>query len=565
LFTAAVRYHVGTMSLFLEFALLLVFALGVAVMMRALRQPVLVGYIIAGIIVGPVLLDLVHSRETLALLSEFGVALLLFTVGLNINPHVVRKFGLVALLAGMGQVVFTASIGFLMATWFGFANLTALYIGIALAFSSTIIILKLLGDKGELETLYGKISVGILIVQDLIAVLLLFFVPILAANGGSGRLSGTLLAGVLLLAFVLWVGIYLLPYAHRFLARSQELLYFFAIVWGIGIAALFQYVGFSLESGALVAGIALAGLPSRREISARLVPVRDFFIVLFFIYLGLQLTFGGGTMLVPAVALSLFVLIGNPLILMVIMGLLGYKKRTSFETGLTVAQISEFSLIFIALGVSLGHVHPDVLSLVTFIGILTIFGSTYFIQYSRTIFGILSPHLSIFERRKARDTKISEREPKALLIGCKRAGYDFLHHFKRDRVSVLVVDYDPEQIEALKLDGVDVEYGDAGDMEFVRELPMRSLSILVSTVSDMAINMGLLAELKKKRLKAIFIGTAESTSDALALYKAGAHHIILPNLDGARSAVSYLKEYEHDLRRYLPHKRRHISYLRSRE
>ncbi len=320
------------MHVFAELSILIAIAAGISAIMRLLKQPLIIGHILTGLIVGPLALGLIQSIEIFTLFGEMGIAILLFTVGLNLNPGVIKEFGMVSVITGLGQVTFTAIVGYLISAAVGFPPLTSLYLGIALSFSSTIIILKLITDKGDLESLYAKISIGFLLVQDLIAIMLLFAIPLLSAETSPSNIIFLLLRGLALLLAVYFGARLLMPKLNNFLSQSLELLFIFAIAWGTGVAALFQSVGFSIESGALIAGVALSTLPSRHEISARLMPLRDFFIVLFFILLGSQMQIANiGSNILIALILSVLVLVGNPLILMAIMGLSGYKKRPAFR------------------------------------------------------------------------------------------------------------------------------------------------------------------------------------------------------------------------------------------
>ena len=338
-------------DVFTEITLLLVLAAAMSMVMRALKQPLIIGYILIGLLVGPSVLGIVESAESIELLGNFGIALLLFIVGLGLNPKVIKEVGKVSLLTGLGQVIFTSAIGFWITTILGYDVMTAFYIAVALTFSSTIIILKLLTDKKEQNKLYGKIAIGFLLVQDVVAT----FALVIASASGQGELNAQevlLLAakGIGLVALTLVVSSQVVRRLSTFLARSQELLFLFAIAWGFGIGTLFYEAGFSLEVGALLAGVALASMPYAQEIGSRLRPLRDFFIVVFFIALGAKLNIDNLSGIIwQAVGLSAFVLIGNPIIVMTIMGVLGYKRKTSFNAGLAVAQISEFSLIFMLL------------------------------------------------------------------------------------------------------------------------------------------------------------------------------------------------------------------------
>lgn len=551
------------MSAFAEITILVGLATLSGFLMRALKQPLIIGYILTGLIGGPLFLDLVHSQETLNLFSEIGIALLLFIVGLNLTPEAIKAFGKVSLIAGLGQILFTTSIGWGVARILGFSPVAALYLGIALAFSSTIIILKLLSDKGDLEKLYGKISIGFLLVQDFVAVIILFLVPLFSSAEKSVLVFiADIIKGLTALIIVYLFAYLFFPKLNRFLARSQELLFLFAISWGLGLAGLFRVFGFSLESGALIGGVTLSMLPTHDEIHARLKPLRDFFIILFFVLLGAKIVLSGtGELVLPAVIFSLFVLIGNPLILMIIMGLLGYKKKTSFQTGLTVAQISEFSLIVVAMGLKYGHVSQEILSLTTFVGLVTIFASTYMVMNSDWVFERLSPLLTIFERKKTQEIKIASKQYSIILFGYNRIGYDFLKVFKGMSKPFLVVDYDPAVTEYLDRRKVDNEYGDASDLEFIRMLDMSKLDLAVSTIPDLRTSELLLAEIRRQRKNCIVMMVAHTVKGAQALYELGADYVIMPHFLGGHHASLLVQEHGFDKDKFLKLKQKHLKYL----
>lgn len=554
------------MELFVELSMLIALATGVAVLMRFLRQPLIIGHILTGLIAGPFLLDIVHSEETLALLGKVGVAILLFTVGIHLSPDIVRRFGKVSLITGVGQVLFTSIAGYFVCVLLGFSPVASFYIAVALSFSSTIIILKLITDKGDIDVLYAKIAVGFLIVQDLIAVLLLLGIPLFSVgNLDILSISKFFATAAALIGFVILASRFFVSKASTFISESREFLFLFAITWGIGIAALFHTFGLSLESGALIAGVALAALPSRHEIAARLMPLRDFFIVMFFILLGSQMQFGDVSSMIPTVAmLSLLVLIGNPIILMIIMGLLGYRKKTSLQTGFTVAQISEFSLIFVALGVSLGHVDSTILSLVTMVGLVTIFGSTYLVMYSDALYRVLAPYLSLFEKKSAREQRVKSDSPHLILFGCNRLGYDFLQTLREADRDFLVVDYDPETIAHLGKQGVRTEYGDAGDFDFLASLDMSKAELVISTIPDSDTNTLIHRAVKEQNPDAIVLVVAHRIDDALSHYGAGVDYVILPHFLGGEKAAELVINFEGDKAKYQTLREKHIKHLKLR-
>jgi Kef-type K+ transport system membrane component KefB/Trk K+ transport system NAD-binding subunit len=554
------------MELFTELSILIVVATGVAIIMRLLRQPLIIGHILTGLLVGPVVFDLVNSAETLALLGEIGIAILLFTVGLHLNPQIVKQFGRVSIIAGVGQVAFTSIAGYFVCLALGFDPLTSFYIAVALSFSSTIIIMKLIADKGDLDVLYAKISIGFLLVQDLIAVMFLLGLPLFSSGNLTFiNVTELVLSGALLIGFVTLSSRFFISRASAFISESQEFLLLFAVAWGVGIAALFQFFGFSLESGALIAGIALASIPSRIEISARLVPLRDFFIVMFFIFLGSQMQFSDISNLIPvAVALSALVLIGNPLILVAIMGLFGYRKKKDLKTGLTVAQISEFSLILVALGLSLGHVEQSVLSLVTLVGLITIFGSTYLVMYSDQVYKVIESVLGIFERSGAREPSLKRSGHTIILFGCNRIGYDFLDSLERIGGDFLVVDYDPLTVRQLEQRGIPVEFGDAGDLNFLESVDFSKVELAISTIPENETNILINRFVRAANPEAVVIVVAHRVADALAHYGEGIDYVILPYFLGGQHAAELVIKYRKDKAKYETLRGKHIEHLKLR-
>lgn len=459
-----------------------------------LRQPLIVSFIVVGLLAGPSVLDLVRSDAQISLLSELGIAVLLFLVGIKLDLKLIRSLGAVSLLTGLGQVAFTSIFGYLVGLALGLDSVTSLYVAVALTFSSTIIIVKLLSDKREIDSLHGQIALGFLIVQDLVVVLAMIVLSAIgvgaadAGGHGGGSVRLVLASGVAMVALVvLFVRYVANPLTER-LARVPELLVIFAIAMAAMFAAVGDMAGLGKEVGGLMAGVALASTPYRETIAARLAPLRDFLLLFFFIALGsaLELSFLGSNV-GGAIVFSLFVLIGNPLIVLVIMGALGYRKRTSFLAGLTVAQISEFSLIFVAMGVSLGHVQEDSLGLVTMVGLVTIAASTYMITYSHRIYAVLEPVLGVFERRG------TPREPseaavqrdkgyKVIVVGLGRFGTAIGLRLQKRGVRVLGVDFNPLAVRRWRNLGLETEFGDATDPEIVAELPLAGAEWIVSTV-----------------------------------------------------------------------------------
>lgn len=553
------------------------FVVGVTILLAFLakffKQPLIISYIVSGIIVGPYFLNIVNNFQVLDTFSQMGIALLLFIVGLGLSPEIIKDVGKVSLISGVGQVLFTSVIGFLIALGLGFDWLSSIYIAIALTFSSTIIIMKLLSDRGDTDALYGKIAIGFLIVQDLIAMLILVVISALPSEGFalsdvSFIIFSTVLKGLVLIGVLLFIGVKILPKLLKFVSRSQELLLLFSLAWCFLLAAFFQVIGFSMEVGALLAGVTLALSPFRFEISSKMRVLRDFFLVLFFIWLGSQLAFGNITgFIFPIIIFTFFILIGNPLIVMIIMGLLGYTKRNSFLAGLTVAQISEFSIILITLGIKVGHLASDILLLITAVGLATIAGSSYLILYSDKIYPFLAPYLSVFERKGKKVDEhsfVKNDSYDCILFGCNRLGYDVLRAFKKLNNTSLVVDYDPDTVLELAKKGVACKYGDTNDSELLDELPLSKAKIIVSTISNFETNELLIRKTRGVNKNCIIILIANHADDAVSLYNAGATYVVLPHFVGGKFTATMIEAYELDLNKFLREKLNHLKYLEER-
>ncbi|WP_312397320.1 cation:proton antiporter [Stutzerimonas kunmingensis] len=535
---------------FAEFALLLIVSAVVGAIAVSLRQPLLISYIVAGILLGPAVFGPVNAAEQIHLLAEIGVAVLLFVVGLKLDLAHIRNIGPVALATGLGQLTFTIVFGFALTLLMGKSTMEAIYIAVALTFSSTIIIVKLLSDKHELDSLHGRIAVGFLIVQDLAVVLAMMTMSALRGAGDAGwvEVSGSLLlrlAGAAVLMYVLMR--YVLPTLVSRMARSQELLLIFAIAWGTGLAALGDYIGFSKEAGAFIAGFSLASTAYREAMNARLTGIRDFMLLFFFIDLGGRLDFSTlGNEILPAIVLALFVLIGNPLIVMAIMGYMGYRKRTGFLAGLTVAQISEFSIVFVAMGITLGHIGPEALGLTTLVGLVTIMLSTYMILFSQPLYERLAPWLGVFERKRPyRELEVEAQgrpqgHPRIIIFGLGRYGSRLLQQLAAARLPVLGVDFDPEAVRTLRRSKLPVRFGDGEDPSFLESLPLQHAEWVVTSFPQWEANRAFLHALKHAGFQGKIAGVVRDDQHGKALDAAGVARVLNPFTDAADFAARSL-------------------------
>lgn len=553
-------------DLFSELSIIIAVGAGIALLMRLMRQPLIIGHIITGILVGPSGFSLIKSVETVEVFSKIGIALLLFIIGLGLNPRVIREVGKVAFIAGAAQIGFTVLIGIIVGTLFGLGKTESIVLGTALSFSSTIIILKILSDKKEQSRLYGKITLGILLLQDIVATIVLL---VFAAQSGQ---QGFALSQLLILLAkglgiglpLIAIGMYVLPKLHNLIAGSQEFLFLFSIGWGFGIAALFQKAGFSLEVGALFAGVSLASLPYTQEISSRLRPLRDFFVVVFFINLGASLSFSNFTDIIPLIgAILLVVLFIKPWIVMTTMGLLGYTKRTSFKTAVSLAQISEFSLVLSALALSEGKISENLAAALTMVALVSIALSTYACYFDDGLFGFFENHFVMFERAKTHSDRANRHGHELVLFGYRRGGHEFVRVFQSLKKRFVVIDYDPEVIDELERAKIEYVYGDASDKELLEEVNLAQARMVVSTITDFQTNMSLAKTVEEANHNVVLITHADTIEEAAQLYETGASYVMLPHYIGSEKIGAFIRRNGLKKSEFRKFRDKHLAYLQS--
>ena len=534
-------------NLFSEMVILLLAAAVAGFVSVRLRQPPIIGFIAAGVVAGPSCLGWIKSVDQIQLLAEMGLALLLFIVGLKLDLHVIRNMGTVSLAIGLGQVVITTAGGYLLCLALGMDAVTSLYVAVALTFSSTIIIVKLLTDKNETESLYGRIALGLLIVQDIVVVLVMIVLS--ALSGGKPQqpvyqVLAIALKGGGLIAGAYAISAFILPRVIASVAKSSELLVLLAIVWALALAVTTQMLGFSKEIGAFIAGVLLASTSYRDAIGAKLSSLRDFLLLFFFIELGSRLDVSLlGSQVWSSIPLSLYVLVGNPLIMIAITGFLGYRKRTSLMAGLTVGQVSEFSLILVAMGAKLGHVFDDAVGIVTLVALVTIALSTYTILYSQNLYELLKPFLRVFERRtpyrEDSDTADAEAFTSAdtMMFGLGSYGTGIAIQLESRGRRVIGVDFDPLAIRRWRERGEDAVFGDARDTEIAQGLHLSRIKWAISSIRGNDVNVSLLKSLRRAGYAGRIAATVYDTSESDSLAEAGADCVFSPFEDAAVQAA----------------------------
>lgn len=531
-------------DLFLEMAIVIITAGVISLFVYKLKQPLIIAYILTGVLVGSSLLHVTTSPEVFETLSKFGIAFLLFIVGLNLNWRHIKGVGGVALAAGIGQVALASTCGFFISRAFGFDWRTSGFLGIGLAFSSTIIIVKLLTDKEDIDRLYGRISVGILIVQDIIAMMVLLFLSGWSSGVGiQSIISSTILKAVCVVAVLVIFSKFIIPHLFRYAARSQELLFLIAIAWCFAIASILSLLGFSVEFGALLAGITLAGTGFQHEIEAKIRPLRDFFLIIFFIVLGTNLDLSSfNALITPALVLSLFVLIGNPLIAFIVLRLTRHHPRTAFLTGTTLAQISEFSFVLLAAGISAHLIKDDALQLITLVALITITVSSYVIANNEKLFEALSRIMPFLKPATQEIDALEETAPQIVLLGYDRMGRQVLPMIQSLSDNYRVIDFDPSIVEELMHESIPVMYGDAGSEDSLKFAQVHKAKMVISTIPDMSVNTDIMDFLHHHHARGTVILTVKSSAEAARCYALGATFVIVPSVLGGEHFASLLKK-----------------------
>jgi Kef-type K+ transport system, predicted NAD-binding component len=516
--------HIGA---FEQLAAILVVSALAALLAVLLRQPILLGLLIAGIALGPGVLGLVRIDESITLLAEVGIALLLFLVGLKLDVRIVARLGPVALVVGLAQIVLTFLLGLGIAAAFGRTGIAAIYLGLALTFSSTVVVVKLLTDVGMIDRLHGRLAVGILVIQDIVVVLAMIALTATAGDGALaiGEFVGVLLRGVVFVLASLVLGRFVATPTMHLLGRQAELLVLGAIAWAVSFGALSTILGFSAEVGAFLAGMTLASTPYREAISGRLTPLRDFLLLFFFIEIGAGIDPASLRAGLPiALTLSAAALIAKPIIVTGLLSLAGHRQKVSLATGITLAQISEFSLILVALGVAQGSVGSDIAGIVTTTALITIAVSSQMIARTERLVDRLSSRLPRLERRVAGHATFEDGpplRPDVIVVGLGRFGSTVVEELLDRGEHVVGVDFDPRAVAEGRL-GIPILYGDADDPSLGEHLPLEGSRWVVSTLRSLEANLTLVRSLRLNGYPGAIAVASEDPADCERLRAAGA-------------------------------------------
>ncbi len=562
-------------QMFFELTSILIVAGVIAYVLHFLKQPSIIAYILTGLLIGPFALYNLHNPEILHGLSEVGITLLLFMVGLDLDFSQLKRIGKTAITAGVAQIIATFVLAYAITTFLGFEMIAGVYIGLALTFSSTIIVVKLLSEKKDMQSLHGKLALGILLLQDISAIIILILMASLNSSDASifpqmGAFGNIILAmgkafmiGIVVTALSRMV----FPKLLQNLVKSDELTLLFSLGWSLGLAALFSspLIGFNAAIGGFVAGLALANTGAHYQISGKIKPLRDFFIIIFFIVMGSQVVFDNiGQALIPAIILTAFVLIIKPLVVMVILSLFGYKMRISFKTGTALAQVSEFSLILMALALTAGHITQLASTIVALVGIASIALSSYGVIFANQLYAILiHPFAVRFESRTLQIEKgLSDVVFKRhiVIVGAHRLGAHMVHTLLKQKEKLIVVDFNPDVIEHYTEHGIPAVCGDIADPYIQEVANLSDARMIICTIPDFHDTLALIEAVRGNNKRPKLIVAASDEEEALELYDKGAGYVLLPHFVGGMHLV-HIVEQSADNRSLTKLKERHLKAL----
>jgi Kef-type K+ transport system membrane component KefB len=524
-------------SLIFEIGIVLVLATIVGLIGKTVKQPLLIAYIITGILISPLVFDLSISKETLSSFGHIGVALLLFSVGVSIDFKVLREVRKASMIGGLCTMILMALLTLLATNLLGFALSSSIYMAIAFTFSSTVVVVKVLSDKKEKESLHGRIAVGILVMESFIAALALIILP-LVDSASSQNVMTQFGKSIFLIGFLFIFGKFGIGKISNFAARSQELLFLLSVSWALFGALIFEYAGLSLEIGALISGMVLASSRYNLDICGKIAPIRDLFVIIFFVFFGSQITEQiTGPIITKAIILSAVVIFAKPIILMSFMKKLGYNKKTNFLAGVSLAQVSELSLVVLLVGFSQGLVSSEAFSVSIFVAIITISISSYTMYFSESIYQKMSKLLSVFDGKVNNEIDFSQKYD-VILVGYDRLGYNILKAFHAAKKRYLIIDYNPSTILKLAERKIPCVYGDIRDKEFLENLPLERAELVISTAPDLDVNMQILDFINSK--KTSFIATSHDMNNTFELYSKGADYVIMPHFLGGEFMANML-------------------------
>jgi Kef-type K+ transport system membrane component KefB len=543
-----------------DITLCILFAWLLGLLAHFFRQPLILAYLIAGFLIGPFGAGWVKSQESISVISELGLIFMLFMIGLEIDLKKIVRAGKVILFAAGGQllggcllgIVFFAGIGLSL----GGGKFDALYLCIACALSSTVIIVKVLYEKRELDTLPGRITLGVLVLQDIFAILFLAVQPSLDNLQVSVILLSIGRVAVLVVT-ALALSRYVLPRLFHQIARRPELLLLGALAWCFLIGEIAEKLHLSREMGSLVAGVSLSTFPYALDVTAKVTTLRDFFITLFFVALGMTIPVPGLSVVGLALVIAAFTIVSRVVTTFAPLYLMRQGLRASLLPAINLAQISEFSLVVIQTGVVAGHLNPATASAASFAFVILAVLSTFVMvrsdQVTRRLIGLLK-RLGIRDLDHVHAADAGQEDGhgdtrRIVILGFFRGASALLSQIERQNQSLLdqisVIDFNPVVFRTLSERGVHVIYGDISNVDTLLHAGIGKAEIIILSVPDALLvganNERLVRHVRSLNPAAKIIATADFLANVDDLYAAGADYVMVTRISDADELFSVIE------------------------
>lgn len=538
-------------NVFLQFALILGLSCSLGYVLYKLKLPLVIAYLLVGVLVSILPFGGLSNSVVLEFLPELGIAFLLFLIGMELDFREIRSLGKPIVVASLGQIIISTLAGYAIAGYLGFNTSQSLLMGLGLSFSSTIVVLKLLLEKKDLSSLYGKLSIGILLIEDLVAIAVLMGISVSGSFLQLGFQNQmpmlALLIKIILLFFATFIlSRFVLEKVFSAVAKSTELLFLTSLAWCFVFTSLALFAGFSIVIGAFLAGLALASSPYHFQIQSRIKPLRDFFVVLFFVYLGSQVNLLDALHYYPAVIIfTLYTIVIKPIIFLLILGSFGFRKHTMFQTAINLSQISEFSLVVLLVGAN--HATENApLSIIATVAVLSITISSILITYARSLYKFFAPFIGFFEH-SSKVHFLESRQLKSVaghvvVIGAHRVGRPVVNFLHREKIPLLVIELNPHVVQEMTQQGINAIYGDASDPEILDIANLKSAKLVISTAQDSTDNEALLHEVKRVHSAAFVVARCQDNEHAKLLKSLGADYVITPETVTGDFLVDKIKD-----------------------
>jgi Kef-type K+ transport system membrane component KefB len=543
-----------------DITLCILFAWVLGLLAHFSRQPLILAYLIAGFFIGPFGTGWVKSQESINVISELGLIFMLFMIGLEIDLKKIVRAGKVILFAAGGQLVGGCLLGILFFLGIGLSmgagHFDALYLCVACALSSTVIIVKVLYEKRELDTLPGRITLGVLVLQDIFAILFLAVQPSLDNLQVSVILLSIGRVGVLV-ATALVLSRYVLPRLFHQIARRPELILLGALAWCFLIGEIAEKLHLSREMGSLVAGVSLSTFPYALDVTAKVTTLRDFFITLFFVALGMTIPIPGMSVIGLALMIAAFTVVSRVVTTFTPLYLMKQGLRASLLPAINLAQISEFSLVVIQTGVAAGHIKTETSSAASFAFVVLAVLSTFVMARSdRVTRGLIGPLKRIglhdLDHVHAGDGEHEGGHGEArriVILGFFRAASALLAEIERQHPAVLdqitVIDFNPLVFQTLSERGVHVVYGDISNVDTLVHAGVGKAELIILSIPDSLLkganNEKLVRHVRTLNPTARIVATADLLSDVSDLYEAGADYVTVTRLSDAHELYKVIE------------------------